>query len=89
VLGVAARHADREVVKCALEAGGAHPAEVSVLAAGLLTHPSWDVRAAAARALGTHGDAQLGAVLHHALAHEADGLVREALTEALARLGQR
>nr|WP_153869809.1 MULTISPECIES: HEAT repeat domain-containing protein [Myxococcaceae] len=88
LLGAAARHPDAEVVKAALEAGAPYTAEVAVLAQGLLGHARWDVRAAAARTLAQHAGAAAGPALEAALAREPDALVREALTQALGRLGR-
>ncbi len=85
VLRRACAHPDAEVVKEALAAGAVRPEGVA-LALGLLRDPRWDVRAAAARVLGTSGGAQARAEVEAALTTEKDPLVHDALTDARERL---
>jgi len=85
---VAARHPDPEVIKEALIGGTPLPESVAV-AAELLAHPRWDVRAAAARVLGASGGAGSLVEVRAALAREQDPLAREVLADAAARLAER
>jgi HEAT repeat protein len=55
----------------------------------LLSHPAWDVRAAAARALATSGDRAALPAIHQALENETDSLARELLLAAAAALAGR
>jgi len=73
-------HRDPEVIKEALLAGPSGP-EGLAAAAKHLSHPRWDVRAAAARVLSTSPDSRI--LLSSALERESDALAREALVEAL------
>lgn len=87
----ASRHPDPEVVKEVLQ-GTASLAEGERLALSLLAHPRWDVRAAAARALGSGGSKGSSAALEQvrtALNTEADPLVRQCLAETARVLGRR
>jgi HEAT repeat protein len=86
LLARAAAHPDPEVVKEALTAG-AHLPGAEALAAGLLSHGRWDVRAAAARLLTAQGGAGAMAAVEGALGRETDGLVRGLLEAARRRLG--
>ncbi|WP_224249491.1 HEAT repeat domain-containing protein [Hyalangium gracile] len=88
VLREAARHADAEVVKAALQAG-AVSAEGVALAVELLRHPGWDVRATAARVLGDSGGRESLEAVRAALAAEQDALARRALSDAVERLSRR
>ena len=88
VLERAARHADPEVVKEAVAAA----ARVAGGATILLTaaaHPRWDVRRAAAAALGRRGDPALAATARRLGSAEDDPLVAEAFAEAVALLEAR
>ncbi|MFZ5468968.1 MAG: HEAT repeat domain-containing protein [Myxococcota bacterium] len=87
-LARAVRHPDPEVVKAALAAGAWMPEGVAE-AVARLSHPRWDVRAAAARVLGDSGGAESRPHLQEALAREADPLARLALEEAAAKLAVR
>jgi HEAT repeat protein len=84
ILERAARHADPEVVKEAVSAAARIPGPAG---AGLLltaaTHPRWDVRRAAARAIGGRGDPSLLEPTRRLGAAENDPLVAEALAEAV------
>ena len=73
-------HRDPEVIKEALVVGPSGPEGVAA-AAKHLSHPRWDVRAAAARVLSTSPDSRI--LLSSALERETDALAREALVEAL------
>lgn len=84
----AVAHADHEVVKAALLAGAASAEGVEV-ALGLLSHASWDVRAAAARVLGDSGGPECLGATRAALAAETDELARRALVDAVDRLSGR
>jgi HEAT repeat protein len=88
VLREAAGHPDAEVVKAALAAGVVSPEGVA-LALGLLGHPRWDVRAAAARVLGDSGGPECLEAARRALEAEADALARRALSDAVERLSRR
>ncbi|XXF80520.1 HEAT repeat domain-containing protein [Myxococcaceae bacterium GXIMD 01537] len=88
LLREAARHADPEVVKAALGAG-AGASEGRALAVELLGHARWDVRAAAARALGGAGGQEGLEAARAALASEQDTLARRALMDAVERLSGR
>jgi HEAT repeat protein len=88
VLKEAARHADAEVVKAALQAG-AVSAEGVALAIELLKHSGWDVRATAARVLGDSGGRESLEAVRAALTLEQDALARRALTDAVERLSRR
>jgi HEAT repeat protein len=81
-------HPEPEVVKEALRASAAL-AEGVELALASLSHPSWDVRADAARLLAASGGAECLAKVRGALDGEADPVVRDALSEAVARLAER
>jgi len=90
VLARAARHGDPEVVKQAVQAAAALPGPAAaglLLAAG--AHPRWDVRRAAARALGERGDRSLLDAIRRLGAAEEDPLVAEALNAALRLLESR
>ncbi|HEX9287955.1 MAG TPA: HEAT repeat domain-containing protein, partial [Anaeromyxobacteraceae bacterium] len=90
VLARAARHSDSEVVKEAvLAAAGIPGAAAADLLLAAAAHPRWDVRRAAASALGARGDRALLAALWQLAACEADPLVAEALDGALRRLEAR
>jgi HEAT repeat protein len=81
------RAADHEIVKAAargLSSCRGHRATAAVL--GLLEHPRWDVRWAAAEALGERGDATALPPLRRIHAVEPDALVRKVLAAAIARL---
>ncbi|WP_257461208.1 HEAT repeat domain-containing protein [Archangium lipolyticum] len=88
VLQRAVDHEDHEVVKAALLAGAVSAEGVS-LAVELLGHPSWDVRAAAARVLGDSGGPECLPATRAALAAEMDSLARRALEDAVDRLSGR
>jgi len=88
LLWSAARHPDPEVVKEVL-AGAASTPQGEPLALSLLGHARWDVRAAAARALGTSGSSGSVGQVRAALATEADPLVRQALAETARVLARR
>jgi HEAT repeat protein len=77
---------DAEVAKAAARALGnlSGPASLEALARAL-AHPRWDVRRAAAQGLGQRGGAPSHALLRARDAVEDDGLVREAIAEALHR----
>ncbi len=82
--------ADHEVVKAAasaLVAFASHRATAALL--GLCVHDRWDVRWAAATALGRRGDGTAAAPLRRVLEHEKDPLVREVVVDALARIDGR
>lgn len=84
------RASDHEVVKAAargLSRCPAHRATAAVL--GLLDHPRWDVRWAAAEALAERGDPTALAPLLRVQAVEPDPLVRQVLSAAAARLAER
>jgi HEAT repeat protein len=87
ILERAARHADPEVVKEAVAAAARLPGAAG---AGLLltaaTHPRWDVRRAAARAIGQRGDRALLEPARRLGAAEDDPLVAEALAAAVDQL---
>ncbi len=87
VLSSAARHPDPEVVKEAVIAAASVPGHA---AAGLLLsaarHARWDVRQAAARALGMRGDRALADEARILALSEDDPLVAEALRDALRTL---
>jgi HEAT repeat protein len=85
VLSQAASHSDAEVVKEALLQGVAMSRELD-LATQLLGHARWDVRAAAARVLGTSGGPAALRALRVALGREADPMAREAISEAMSLL---
>ncbi|MFL5262190.1 MAG: HEAT repeat domain-containing protein, partial [Anaeromyxobacteraceae bacterium] len=87
VLARAARHPDAEVVKEAVLAAVAVPgAAASALLLAAAAHARWDVRSAAARAMGERGDRALADPLRRLAAIEGDPLVVEALQAALRRL---
>lgn len=88
VLAMAVRHTDPEVVKEAVTAGAALEEGIAVAEAHL-THPRWDVRVAAARALAAGGGRAQIAMVRSALEREADLLAREALQAALEKLSRR
>ncbi|WP_426753224.1 HEAT repeat domain-containing protein [Myxococcus sp. Y35] len=88
VLREAARHPDVEVVKAALTAGAESAAGVT-MALSLLRHPSWDVRAAAARVLGTSAGPDCLPAARQALEAESDALALQALSDAVERLLRR
>lgn len=80
---------DHEIVKAAargLARRSAHRATAAVL--GLLEHPRWDVRWAAAEALAERGDPTALAPLRRVHAVEPDPLVRQVLAAATQRLEQ-
>lgn len=81
-------HSDAEVVKEALSAGATLPEGVE-LAVSLLEHRRWDLRAAAARLLGSSGGSDCRLAVEAALVKESDPLAREALAEAAALLARR
>jgi HEAT repeat protein len=87
VLARAARHPDPEVVKEAVAAAARVPGPAG---AGLLlaaaAHPRWDVRRAAAEALGERGDGALLDSVRRLARSEEDALVAEALASAARRL---
>jgi HEAT repeat protein len=87
-LATAATHADPEVLKAALDKGAWRPSGIA-RAQALLSHPSWDVRAAAGRALATSGDRGALLSLQQALERETDALAREVLLAAAAALAGR
>lgn len=79
--------ADHEVVKAAARAlagFASHRATAALL--GLAGHARWDVRWAAAQALGRRRDRTAVVPLARALEHERDPLVRQAVTEAIATI---
>ncbi|WAS98620.1 HEAT repeat domain-containing protein [Nannocystis punicea] len=81
------RAPDHEIVKAAargLAGCRGHRATAAVL--GLLEHPRWDVRWAAAEALGERGDTTALPPLRRVHAVEPDPLVRKVLAGAVARL---
>ncbi|MDC0671823.1 HEAT repeat domain-containing protein [Nannocystis radixulma] len=81
------RAPDHEIVKAAargLSGCKGHRATAAVL--GLLEHPRWDVRWAAAEALGERGDTTALPPLRRVHAVEPDPLVRKVLAGAVARL---
>jgi HEAT repeat protein len=82
------QHEDPEAVKAAVRALGLRasaPARVAVMEA--LQHARWDVRRAAAEALGASLDAAARQALRVRLELEADELVRQAISQALAERG--
>ncbi|HTT71167.1 MAG TPA: HEAT repeat domain-containing protein [Anaeromyxobacteraceae bacterium] len=86
----AARQADPEVVKEAVRAAALVPGSSTtaiLLAAG--RHARWDVRRAAARALGARGDPALLAIVRDLARVEEDPLVLEELAAAGRALGGR
>lgn len=87
-LAAAARQTDPEVLKAVLERGAWRSAGVQ-RALALLDHPSWDVRAQAARALATSADKAALPKVTEALERETDPLARELLVYAAATLGGR
>ncbi|RMH45001.1 MAG: hypothetical protein D6689_01050 [Deltaproteobacteria bacterium] len=70
-----------------LSLGAVGGAGAAAAIAPALHHPSKDIRAAAATALGATGDKDAVAYLYEQLATEQDELVRQAISEALRRLG--
>ncbi|MCY0986039.1 HEAT repeat domain-containing protein [Nannocystis sp. ILAH1] len=81
------RAPDHEIVKAAargLAGCRGHRATAAVL--GLLEHPRWDVRWAAAEALGERGDPTALPPLRRVHAVEPDPLVRKVLAGAVARI---
>lgn len=87
-LRAAAYHPDPEVAKEALASGAVLPESVEV-AMELLSHPRWDVRAAAARVLGASGGASCLRAVAAVLAGETDPVARKAMDEAAQRLAER
>lgn len=83
-----ARHPDGEVVKLVL-GEAAWAAVVIDEARRALTDPRWDVRIAAARALGVGGDGTHLTDLTRARATESEPLADEALARAIEALGRR
>jgi HEAT repeat protein len=82
------QHEDTEAVKAAVRALGARGSAAARAALGdALAHPRWDVRRAAAEALAASPDAAVRAALKARLEVEADELVRQALTQAVAGRG--
>jgi HEAT repeat protein len=82
--------ADHEVVKAAASALVAFPSHRATAALlGLCVHDRWDVRWAAATALGRRADATAAAPLRRVLEVERDPLVREVVVDALARIDGR
>jgi len=81
----AGQHADAEVLKAAL-ALGADRASMVDRGVEALSHPRWDVRVAAARALAVSGGRTEAAVVKAALDREADPLAHEVLEAAAAAL---
>ncbi len=78
---------DHEVLKAAARALRAYPAHRATAALlGLLGHPRWDVRWAAAEVLGQRGDPTALDPLRAARAQEADDLVCRVLDDGIARL---
>ncbi|MFO0633845.1 MAG: HEAT repeat domain-containing protein [Nannocystaceae bacterium] len=79
--------ADHEVVKAAARAlASFQPHRATAALVGLCSHARWDVRWAAAQALGKRRDATSLGAMQRVLADERDPLVRQALTEAIAEL---
>ncbi|MFN7132193.1 MAG: HEAT repeat domain-containing protein, partial [Myxococcales bacterium] len=79
---------DPEVVKEAVALAAWQPEPTSLLRQAA-RHGRWDVRRAAARALGTRGDRGLLAEVEALLAAETDPLVAGALAEAARALRSR
>ncbi len=78
---------DHEILKAAARALVAFPAHrVTAALLGLLAHERWDVRWAAAEALGKRRDPTCAGPLRRFLEREQDELVRKALADALARV---
>ncbi len=88
LLREAASHPDVEVVKAALTAG-AESREGVAMALSLLRHPSWDVRTAAARVLGSSAGPDCLPAAREALEAESDALALQALSDAVNRLQRR
>jgi HEAT repeat protein len=87
VLARAAGHPDPEVVKEAVAAAARLPARAAAdLLLSAAGHPRWDVRRAAARALGARGEPGLARAVRRLLEAEEDPMVVEALGEALRAL---
>ncbi|HEU4382981.1 MAG TPA: HEAT repeat domain-containing protein [Anaeromyxobacteraceae bacterium] len=87
VLARAAAHPDPEVVKEAVAAAARLPARAGAdLVLSAAAHPRWDVRRAAARALGSRGEPGLAGAVRRLLESEEDPMVVEALREALQAL---
>ncbi|MBI5479328.1 MAG: HEAT repeat domain-containing protein [Deltaproteobacteria bacterium] len=88
VLHAGLRHDDTEAVKAAARALGTRASATARAAVcEALGHPRWDVRRAAAEALASSTDAASRAALRARLEVEADELVRQAITQALAQRG--
>jgi HEAT repeat protein len=84
------RASDHEIVKAAargLSRIKSHRATAAVI--GLIDHPRWDVRWAAAEALAERGDPTALAPMRRQQAVEPDPLVRQVLSAATSRLGLR
>ena len=87
LLGAAA-HPDPEVVKEAVLAAITHP-EADPVLLGAAVHARWDVRRAAAQAIGERGDRRLLERLEELLRDEKDPIVRDALSDAVRTLHAR
>ncbi len=84
VLARAASHPDPEVVKEAVAAGARLPGRAAdELLLSAAVHRRWDVRQAAARALGERGEPSLARAVRRLLESEEDPMVVEALGQAL------
>ena len=88
VLLQALGHAGAEVVRRAFELGAELP-ELVPHAEAALTHPRWDVRAAAARLLEVAGGAASLDPLRDALERETDDVARELLAQAVRAVAAR
>jgi HEAT repeat protein len=81
-------HEDPEIVKSALEAVTHHEIDGALLEQALdkLTHPAWDVRLEAVRAVGPSvAEARVAEALRELLKREQDGLVKKVAAEVLHR----
>jgi HEAT repeat protein len=81
----AGAHADPDVLLEALQQAADVPAVIAV-ATVALTHPRWDLRAAAARVLSIAAGAEVAPALRRARSTEADEVAQTALDEALAHV---
>jgi HEAT repeat protein len=83
VLSSAARHPDPEVVKEAVRAASTLPGSAAAdLLVAAAAHPRWDVRRAAASAIGARGDPALLDALRRLAVSEQDALVSQAIDAA-------
>jgi HEAT repeat protein len=81
------RAPDHEIVKAAARGlANCHGHRATAAVLGLLEHPRWDVRWAAAESLGERGDSTALPPLRRVHAVEPDPLVRKVLAAAVARI---